>query len=211
MARTVLVPFDRFAGWVERFDAAHPGMQWTVAPELVQASSPDGTSIEAAVPIRRTESDAPTLDELRAHLLRPWQLGIVLVRRGGFAVAHVRGSQVVDSKVGQRHVQGRTKAGGWSQQRFARRRDNQARAAFDAAAEHVVRLLAPEVRRLDALALGGDRKAIDTVLAEVGDLARLPQIWLGGVADPKRDVLNAAIGQARSVVVRISDPDGAGH
>ncbi|MGW0243639.1 Vms1/Ankzf1 family peptidyl-tRNA hydrolase, partial [Micromonospora chalcea] len=32
-------------------------------------------------------------------------------------------------------VQGRTAAGGWSQQRFARRRDNQAKAALGDAAE----------------------------------------------------------------------------
>ena len=47
----------------------------------------------------------------------------------------------MESKVGQRHVQGRTKAGGQSQQRFARRRDNQARAAYEAAAEHAARIL----------------------------------------------------------------------
>ena len=58
---------------------------------------------------------------------RDW--GVLLVRKGGFAVARLAGSEVVASKVGQRHVQGRTKAGGQSQQRFARRRENQARVA----------------------------------------------------------------------------------
>ena len=46
-------------------------------------------------------------------------------------MAVVRGTEVVSSMVGRRHVQGKTKAGGQSQQRFARRRDNQARQAYE--------------------------------------------------------------------------------
>ena len=69
---------------------------------------------------------------------------MLLVRKGGFAVARLAGDRFVESKVGQRHVQGRTKAGGQSQQRFARRRDNQARQAYEAAAEHAARILATD-------------------------------------------------------------------
>ena len=71
----------------------------------------------------------------------PADWGLLLVRKGGFAVARLAGERLVDSKVGQRHVQGRTKAGGQSQQRFARRRGNQARQAYEAAADHAARLL----------------------------------------------------------------------
>ena len=67
--------------------------------------------------------------------------GVLLVRKGGFAVARLERDRLVESKVGQRHVQGRTKAGGQSQQRFARRRDNQARQAYEAAADHAARIL----------------------------------------------------------------------
>ena len=66
---------------------------------------------------------------------------MLLVRKGGFAVARLAGDAIEESKVGQRHVQGRTKAGGQSQQRFARRRDNQARQAYEAAADHAARIL----------------------------------------------------------------------
>jgi hypothetical protein len=172
----------------------------------LSAVSADGTSLIVEVPFPPLPAAAPTVAALVDHLSRPFVLGVVLVRRGGFAVAYLRGGEVIDSKVGQRHVQGRTKAGGWSQQRFARRRDNQARAAFDAAAEQVVRILGPRTADLDALAVGGDRKAVEAVLAQAGDLALLPRVWLGGVADPRRDVLNSAISRVRSVVVRISDP-----
>src|SRR5699024_11147293 len=91
-----------------------------------------------------------------ARLRGTW--GILLVRRGGFAVARLDGARLVEHKVGQRHVQGRTRAGGQSQQRFARRRANQARAAYQAAADHAARILTLDVREL---VTGGDRAAVD--------------------------------------------------
>jgi hypothetical protein len=106
---------------------------------------------------------------------------------------------VVESKVGQRHVQGRTKAGGQSQQRFARRRDNQARQAYEAAADHAARILGG-VRTLVA---GGDHAAVDAVLADPR-LARVEVVgpWLP-VPDPRRSVLEAAVADAQSLVVDV--------
>ena len=40
-------------------------------------------------------------------------------------------------------MQGTTRAGGWSQKRFARRRENQAHAAFADAADTAARVLLP--------------------------------------------------------------------
>ncbi|MEP6667400.1 MAG: acVLRF1 family peptidyl-tRNA hydrolase, partial [Nocardioidaceae bacterium] len=150
----------------------------------------------------------PSLASLLVHLARPWQLGVLLVRRGGFAVAWVVGPEIAEAKTGQRHVQGRTKAGGWSQQRFARRRDNQARAAFDAAAGHVARILGPLAASLDLITTGGDRQAVDTVLAarELASLAELPRLWIGPVADPRRGVLEEAVQRARSLEITLTDP-----
>lgn len=200
------MPFERVDGWIRRYDEAHPGTTWTVSAESVQAASPDGTMIRLPVPIGVLSEQS--VAGLVAHLARPWRIGVVLVRRGGFAVARVVGPDVVADKVGRRHVQGRTKAGGWSQHRFARRRDNQARAAFDAAADHAERILRPQASRLDLLAVGGDRQAVAAVLAHptLAALADRPRCWLGGVADPNRAVLLDAIQQARSVQVAITDP-----
>jgi VLRF1 release factor-like protein len=200
------VPFERVPGWVDRYDAAHPGAVWQVDALRAHAESPDGSRAEIAVPFGALAE--PSLAGLVAHLERPWRVGIVLVRRGGFAVARLDGAVVVESKIGRRHVQGRTKAGGWSQQRFARRRDNQARAAFDAAAEHVQRLLTGPGRTLDQLACGGDRQAVASALAhpELAILADVAQTWLGGLPDPTRATLDAAITQARSVEITLHDP-----
>lgn len=200
------MPFDRVSGWVERYDAAHPDTRWAVEPGAARAESADGTRVIIAVPFEPMADGS--LNGLAAHLQLPWQVGIVLVRRGGFAVARLDGATVDASKIGRRHVQGRTKAGGWSQQRFARRRDNQARAAFDAAAEHVQRLLLGSARPLALLATGGDRRAVASVLAhpELGRFADVPQVWLGGLPDATRAVLDAAVDQVRSVEITITDP-----
>jgi hypothetical protein len=126
----------------------------------------------------------------------PGDWGVLLVRKGGFAVARLVGERIVESKVGQRHVQGRTKAGGQSQQRFARRRDNQARQAYEAAADHAARILGSGSLTVVA---GGDRSAVDEVLAD----ARLRRVtvvepWLP-VPDPRRGVLEQAVRDACAV------------
>jgi len=51
-------------------------------------------------------------------------LGILLAL--GLLIGVASGDRLTAHKVGTRYVQSRTAAGGWSQQRFARRRTNQA-------------------------------------------------------------------------------------
>ncbi len=130
----------------------------------------------------------------------PVDWGVLLVRKGGFAIARLSGPKTIDSKVGQRHVQGRTKAGGQSQQRFARRRDNQARQAYEAAAEHAARILAGLTGPIVA---GGDRPAVDEVLAD-SRLRRLTVVgpWLA-VPDPRRGVLEQSVRDALAVQVEV--------
>ena len=105
-------------------------------------------------------------------------------------------------------MQGQTKAGGWSQQRFARRRDNQARVAFEAAADHAVRLLVGELGGVEALVTGGDRAAVDAVLGDprLADVAARRTSLHLAVGDPDRRVLDAAVRDARSAVIEIAGP-----
>ena len=93
---------------------------------------------------------------------------MLLVRKGGFAVARLAATRLVEHKIGQRHVQGRTKAGGQSQQRFARRRDNQARQAYEAAADHAARILGGRTPRGDRRRPRGGRRGADRPAAGVG-------------------------------------------
>jgi len=93
---------------------------------------------------------------------------VFLVRLGGFAAGVFAGSppRLASSKVGTRLVHGRSAAGGTSQRRFARRRENQAAAAIDAAADTAVKVLVPYSGRLDAVVLGGDRRAVTAATAD---------------------------------------------
>jgi hypothetical protein len=106
------------------------------------------------------------------------------------------------------YVQGRTAAGGWSQQRFARRRANQAQAAATAAADLATRVLLPAAGRLAALVTGGDRKAVDAVLDDrrLAPLAALRSPRLLDVPEPRHAVLVEAARRARSVRIRLLEP-----
>jgi hypothetical protein len=117
-------------------------------------------------------------------------------------VARLEQGRTVESKVGQRHVQGRTKAGGQSQQRFARRRDNQARQAYEAAADHAARILG-EVR--GPVVTGGDHEAVKEVLVD----SRLRGLevtgpWLA-VPDPRRGILEQAVLDAQAIRVDVTN------
>jgi hypothetical protein len=148
------------------------------------------------------------LEQLLAEVQRPRTVGLLLVRRGGHAVGVATGGSLVASKVGSRYVQGTTKAGGWSQQRYARRREAQARAAFGAAAETAARILLPAAPDLEGLVTGGDRAAVRAVLddARLQRLAALPQGRFLAVPDPRLRVLEEAVRRSRAVLVDVYDP-----
>jgi peptide subunit release factor 1 (eRF1) len=133
---------------------------------------------------------------------------VLLVRLGGYAAGVFEGRELVASKVGSRQVHGRSAAGGQSQQRFARRREGQVRVALAAAADNVVRILVPEAGRLDAVVLGGDRAAVDEVLADRRLAPLLPLVTgrLLDVPDPRLAVLAATPDLFRSVRIRLLEP-----
>jgi Actinobacteria/chloroflexi VLRF1 release factor len=209
LVRTVLVPGDRVVRWFANFATRHGAPSYAVSSGLLHATAPDGVSALAALPFGTSYDGPADASGFTAALTVPEHWGVLLVRKGGFAVAALTGGRVVESKVGQRHVQGRTKAGGQSQQRFARRRDNQARQAYEAAAGHAARVLTGD---LAALVCGGDRTAVEQVLDDprLRHLAELRvDPWLP-VPDPRRAVLDQAVRDAMSVAVVVSEPDGTG-
>ena len=112
----------------------------------------------------------------------------LLVRLGGYAVGVFEGERLVASKVGTRFVKGKHKKGGSSSNRFRRRRDEQARALIQAAAETAAQVLEPWRDRVEHVALGGDRAAVRQVLAADPRLAWLETKALGRfftVPDPR--------------------------
>jgi Actinobacteria/chloroflexi VLRF1 release factor len=197
VTREVRVAAERLERWLAGFTQRHGDTVRTDGPEVVELVGADGARAWLDVPF------PPLTGELIAHVERERRVGVLLVRRGGYAAGVFAGSRLVASKVGSSYVQGTTKAGGWSQQRFARRRANQASAAFAEAADAAARVLGEA--ELDAFVAGGDRDAVRTVLAD----RRLSHLeptgpWLS-VKDPKLRVLAEMPDQFRAVRIRL-DP-----
>ena len=198
-AGEVLVPPARLPRWTENFTGRHGATGLAVVDGALTGAAEDGSDFVARLPLDAAYAGPADPAALAAACEPPASWGVLLVRKGGFAVARLEGDRLVASKTGSRHVQGRTKAGGQSQQRFARRRDNQARAAYDAAADHAVRVL-DDVRML---VTGGDHDAVAAVLAD-RRLAgvRVVGPWLA-VPDPRRAVLEQAVADAQAVRVTV--------
>jgi hypothetical protein len=195
----VFVPPARLSRWVANFGSRHGATDLRVDRGYLAGHGADGSSFRAELPfdLSYAGAGAGDVEEFVAAAVPPASWGVLLVRKGGFAIARMEAGQMVERKIGQRHVQGRTKAGGQSQQRFARRRDNQAREAYAAAADHAARILRP-----GPVVLGGDRAAADAVLEDTRlDLTPCGP-WLA-VPDPRRTVLDAAILDAQSVIIDV--------
>ncbi len=200
-ARQVTVAPERLERWLAGFVERHGAVDTHVGGDVVTLVGADGDRAWIDVPYPPLSE--LTVEALTAHATRARRVGVLLVRRGGYAVGVFDGAELGMSKVGSRYVQGTTKAGGWSQQRYARRRANQADAAFAAAADTAVRVLGAQ-GALEALVVGGDRDAVSTVLSD-RRLAGLPAPsgpWLE-VKDPKLVVLRATPTQFRAVRVSL--------
>ncbi len=215
--RTEVAP-ERLAGWVERFAAAHGGLVAVLDAGRVVLTAADGAVGRLAVPFPplAEDGDPSAVDEelvavLVAHALRERRVGVLLVRLGGHAAGVFEGSRLVVSKVGSRQVHGRSAAGGWSQQRFARRREGQVRVALAAAADVAARVLLPGAGRLDAVVTGGDRRSVDAVLEDPRLAGLLPLVVppLLDVPDPRLAVLEGTPARFRAVRVEVVDPPQA--
>ena len=232
--RWVEVPPERLVPWIVTFTQRHGGAapDQPVTPgedgAIVRFTAADGAVAECHLPFPPVPSGGPEAGNvaaetppeaaaraaaaaLAAHAAADRTVGVLLVRLGGYAVGVFTGSapQLVSSKTGSRPVHGRSAAGGWSQHRFARRRENQAatalRAAADAAAE-VFGRYGPD--RLDAVVLGGDRRSA----AGLRDDARLEKYLAKAtgrfltVPDPRLAVLRGIPRAYLAIRIRLTEP-----
>lgn len=203
-SRTVTVAAARLLRWIDGFADRHGAYTPFATPTQVTLAAADGSSATIEVPFPPLAG--ARVADLLAHVLRERRVGVLLVRRSGYAVGLFRGDVLEASKVDSTYVQGTTKAGGWSQQRYARRRANQAASAFAEAADVAARILG--TARLDAAVAGGDRAAVRAVLGD-RRLTHLDALLTGPwltVKDPKLRVLAATPEQFLAVRITVTDP-----
>jgi len=209
------VPWQRVGRWLAGFDEHHRVVRSLYDTASVRFEASDGTVAECEPPFPPLaevgEFEGLAAEALVAHVDRERVVGVLLARLGGHAAGVFDGDQMVAWKVGSRPVQGRNAAGGWSQQRFQRRRENQAREAAHAAAGDAARVFLPRLSTLQAVVLGGDRQAVDALR----DDRRLAAVFARAVdrflttPDPKLAVLADSPRLFRSVRARVIEAASA--
>ena len=206
---------ERIEGWLTEFAARHGATTTTVdaGRTIVTARAADGAVAQCHVPFPPLPAAAATGAVLAAHAAADRTVGVLLVRLGGYAAGVFAGAppRLIASKVGSRLVHGRSAAGGQSQQRFARRREKQAREALTAAADCAAGVFGPYHERLDAVVLGGDRRAMaalrdDPRLGRYFDLAVDRFLT---VPDPRLAVLQGTPRLFRAIQIRLTGTGGA--
>jgi hypothetical protein len=221
----VEVPPERFVAWIVTFAERHGGADgvaaaWTVPPAgnggRVTFSAADGAAAECHPPFASATAGISGVREaaeaLAADAAADRTVGVLLVRLGGYAVGVFSGAppRLMSSKAGSRPVHGRSAAGGWSQQRFARRRENQAATALRAAADAAAEVFGPYgPARIDAVVLGGDKRSA----AGLRDDARLTAyLALAAdrfltVPDPRLAVLRDTPRAFQAIRIRLTEPE----
>ncbi|MEV0587743.1 acVLRF1 family peptidyl-tRNA hydrolase [Nonomuraea sp. NPDC050310] len=207
--RWVDVAPERLNKWIDGFAGRHGPIDTAYepdpAPGLLRLVAADGSLAELTVPFPPFDAAPPYLSRFVAHAQRARTVGVILARLGGHAAGVFRGTELIASKVGSTYVQGRTAAGGWSQQRFARRRGNQAGKAAESAAGTAARVLLPHEGEIEAVILGGERRAVEALSADprlAGLLAKAAEPFLT-VPDPRLAVLRETPALFRAVRVRV--------
>ncbi|MCW1249900.1 acVLRF1 family peptidyl-tRNA hydrolase [Acaricomes phytoseiuli] len=230
MGRTAWVTADRLSGWAERFDASHGGYIGRLDGPALLLEAADGSAARLSSPwpeddmstllassrvssadsarsgtaLAETELES-TITILAERAGRPASIALILIRRGGYALGFARSGKLLAAKTGTRYVQSRTAAGGWSQQRFARRRENQASAMAKAVAEHAAALA---LAQADYLLPGGDKALLEEVLDQpaAAALDGLPRLAFRAVPDPKRAVLAEVARTSAAIRIDVTDP-----
>jgi Actinobacteria/chloroflexi VLRF1 release factor len=210
--RWVDVPPERLVSWIVTFTQRHnPGpVRRDESGAVVTFTAGDGAAAECHVPFPPLPQAAElSAAAIAAHAVADRTTGVLLVRLGGYAVGVFTGSppRLANSKVGRRLVHGRSAAGGWSQHRFARRRENQASAALAAAADAAAAIFAPV--QLDALVLGGDKRSAAGLR---GDPRLAPYLAVATdrfltVPDPRLAVLKDTASAFTAIRIRITEPE----
>jgi hypothetical protein len=221
--RWVEVQPDRFPSWIMEFGRRHGGAAGLAGDgrgAVFTVRAADGAVAECHPPFpplmitaRSSQAEgvvtSSQAEDVAAHALAGRTVGVLLVRLGGYAVGVFDGSppRLAASKTGSRQVHGRSAAGGWSQHRFARRREKQVSEALRVAADAAATVF--KGVRLDAVVLGGDRRAIAGLAEDprLKDYLAMATDRFLTVPDPRLAVLREAPRAFLAVRIRVIEPE----
>ena len=218
--RWVEVPPERLMSWIATFTRRHgagPASRDEAGSAVIFAAA-DGSAAECHPPFPPLSGGAgggdpaAAAEQIVTHAMADRTVGVLLARLGGYAVGVFSGAppRLASSKTGSRPVHGRSAAGGWSQQRFARRRENQAAIALRAAADAAAGVFGQYgADGLDAVVLGGDKRAVaglhsDARLAPYLDHASDRFLT---VPDPRPAVLRDIPAAYLAIRIRLTGPE----
>ncbi|WP_146361838.1 Vms1/Ankzf1 family peptidyl-tRNA hydrolase [Arthrobacter yangruifuii] len=192
-SRTTYVSADRLSGWLERFEAAQGTVEFVPENEGLRVRAVSGAEARLFAPWPadgRPGRGANDVERLASLAGQARTLGLVLVRRGGYAVGVAREGRLLGSKTGSSNM----------------RRANAAEALAGTVAEQAAAVFSSATP--EYLVFGGDRVLAEQVAArrEFSRWAALPRLRPLDVPDPKAAVLAQAARNAASVFVRVTLP-----
>jgi len=220
----VEVPPERLVSWIVNFTRRHGAgpVSRDETGSAVTFIAADGSAAECHPPFPPLSGGAgggdpaAAAEQIVTHAMADRTVGVLLARLGGYAVGVFSGAppRLASSKTGSRPVHGRSAAGGWSQQRFARRRENQAAIALRAAADAAAGVFGQYgADGLDAVVLGGDKRALAVLR---GDPRLAPYLHRATdrfltVPDPRPAVLRDVPSAYLAIRIRLTEPQSDGR
>ena len=206
--RIVEVEPERLPRWVANFAERNGGIAnhhaegdaWTIESNEGTSASVVWT-LAGGLPADWLLDDDPlkAAEHLREYALEPRRIAVLLARKSAYSVGVLADGRILASKTDTAYVQGKTKAGGQSQQRFARRRDGQAKAAEKRARDAVVAVLTHA--EYDALVTGGP---VEGILEDPRLAGLKPAVHFGDIAEPKAALLTETAYRAIGFRIRLS-------
>ncbi|GAA2159856.1 MULTISPECIES: acVLRF1 family peptidyl-tRNA hydrolase [Glycomyces] len=206
--RIVEVEPERLPRWVANFAERNGGIAthhaegnaWTIESNEGTSASVVWT-LAGGLPADWLLDDDPlkAAEHLREYALEPRRIAVLLARKSAYSVGVLADGRILASKTDTAYVQGKTKAGGQSQQRFARRRDGQAKAAEKRARDAVFAVLG--AAEYDTLVTGGP---VEGILEDARLAALRPAVHFGDIPEPKQALLTETAYRAIGFRIRLS-------
>lgn len=215
--RILEIPANRIMKWVYGFDRRHSITSTTLSREYWGLTGDDGANARikwALTDSIPTEWQVDSFDWeetaglLAEHAIQHRVVAVLLARRRAFSVGIFDGHRLISSKTNSSYVQGKTKAGGWSQKRYARRRAGQARHAASKAADATLAVVGERLGSVSSVVTGGDRPTVEAILAEpelASIAAKRSILHLTDIGEPKKSVLNSCADRINGFTVHIDE------